>query len=66
MNVSALPDAEPHARWRAGPLTAVVLVFARMKPLLRGNESATTKTLSIGVWVIVFAYVAFMVYRLTR
>jgi hypothetical protein len=37
-----------------------------MKPLLRGSESATTKTLSIGVWVIVLVYVAFMVYRVTH
>jgi hypothetical protein len=37
-----------------------------MKSLLRRSESATTKTLSIGVWVIVFAYVSFMVYRATR
>ena len=43
-----------------------MLIFARMKPLLRLTESATTKTLSIGVWVIVFAYVAFMFYRVTR
>jgi hypothetical protein len=53
-------------RWRIGLLAGSALVFARMKPLLRLSESATTKTLSIGVWVIVFAYVAFMVYRVTR
>lgn len=52
--------------WRPGPLAESVLIFARMKPLLRLTESATTKTLSIGVWVIVFAYVAFMVYRVSR
>jgi len=37
-----------------------------MTPLLRRSDSAATKTLSIGVWLIVFAYVAFIVYRATR
>jgi hypothetical protein len=37
-----------------------------MKSLLRRSESATLKTLSVGVWVIVAAYVAFLVYRITR
>jgi hypothetical protein len=37
-----------------------------MKSLLPRSEFGTAKTLSIGVWVIVFAYVAFMVYRVTH